>query len=191
MALTQLGQIAMMTTDLARFQGFPSFGDVRHRGVKQAQTCTGIAEDRGERLVDLMRDRSRKLPQRRNPRDACEVGLCLPQRALGLLGPDLGCDIGGYAAVAQERSVHVEHGLAAHGDIERRSVRACNPVPEVAKGLVRFERGEMSAPLLRLVFTICGELPTSRANESPGNRPIWRLSRKMGERVAYEEIKLN
>src|SRR6202035_971509 len=41
----------------------------------------------------------------------------------------------------------------------------------------------MDAPLLRLVFAICSELPAVRANELLGNAPVWRLSGNAGEAV--------
>src|SRR5438552_14471562 len=81
-------------------------------------------------LVDLVRNRGGKLAQCRDARNMRELGLCLSQRLLRLRAAHLGGEIGSDAAVAEELSVDVEHGLAAHGDVYRQTVRARPPVPE-------------------------------------------------------------
>jgi hypothetical protein len=97
-----------------------------------------------------------------------ELGLCLSQRLLRLRAAHLGGEIGSDAAVAKELSVDVEHGLAAHRDVYRRTVRAYSPVPETAERLVRFHRGYVGAPLLRLLLAVYSQIPAPHPDELRG-----------------------
>jgi hypothetical protein len=52
---------------------------------EQDDARIGVVEDRGERLIDLVRDRRGELAERRDARRVGERGLCLPQRLVGAI----------------------------------------------------------------------------------------------------------
>jgi hypothetical protein len=53
--------------------------------VEPTQTRVGVGDDRRNRLIDLVRDRGRHLPQQHDPVETCELALGLLQSLLGTL----------------------------------------------------------------------------------------------------------
>ena len=90
------------------------------------------------------------------------------ERLLGLFGAHRRRDVGGDATVAAEAAVRVEHGPAARGHVDRRSIGGRSPVDEAAKRLVCFERRDVSAPLLGLLRDVGGEIPSHRPDPAGG-----------------------
>src|ERR1700757_2616827 len=72
-----------MSVSADHFGRIPRFLQVI--SCKPAQRSAGVIHNRGERLIDLMRDRGRHLSQGCNPRDMRKLSLCLAQGLLGAL----------------------------------------------------------------------------------------------------------
>src|SRR5438034_455413 len=78
-----------------------------------APTSTRVGDHRGERLVNLVRDRSGYLAERRDAADMGEFRPCLLQRFFGLAGAHRRGDVAGGAAVTLEDAVRIEYWLGA------------------------------------------------------------------------------
>src|SRR5258706_13506424 len=76
--------------------------------------------------------------------------------------------VGGGAPITEETSLLIKIGFAAYGNVEHRTVPAGGPVPEVVKWLVRLEGRDVTAPLLRLLLEVGGEIPSRRADPERG-----------------------
>ena len=60
-------------------RGFACFGEVRRLSGEPAQDGVGVGHDRGERLVDLVRDGRRQLAHHRQARHPGQLGLGFAQ----------------------------------------------------------------------------------------------------------------
>ena len=77
-----------------------------------------IGPDGRQRLVDLMGDGCRELPQRRHARDARKLGLRLMERLLDLVCVNRRGDVGGDTAVAEEATPRIKQGPPARGNVD-------------------------------------------------------------------------
>src|SRR5260370_16974909 len=105
---------------------------------------------------------------RRQPRHAGEFRLRLLQCFLCMLRANRRGYVGGGAPITEETSLRIKNGFAAYGNVEHRAVPAGGPVPEVVKWLVRLEGRDVTAPLLRLLLEVGGEIPSRRADPERG-----------------------
>ena len=94
-------------------QHFAQLGEIGLRHRQHAAARLGVGEDRGERLIDLMRDRARKLAQERDPHQMRELATLLLDLDLRTLERR---DVGKDAADAQELSGIVIARLRARID---------------------------------------------------------------------------
>jgi hypothetical protein len=76
--------------------------------------------------------------------------------------------VGGDAPITEETSLRIKNRFTACDNVEHRAVPAGGPVPEVLKWRVRLEGRDVTAPLLRLLLEVGGEIPSRRADWERG-----------------------
>src|SRR5260221_11514379 len=98
-----------------------------------------------------------------------------------------GC-VGGGAPITEETSLRIKNGFAAYGNVEHRAAPAGGPVPEVVKWLVRLEGRDVTAPLLRPLLEVGGEIPSRRAAAERGVVAYRRSEEHTSEQQVHRDL---
>src|SRR4029077_16091892 len=92
---------------------FPDFTQIWRSLGQEIQSCSGVVACGGDRLLDLVSERSRQYSHHDQAVEGSEVLLQLAQPLMLLLRTPDCCHIGAGAAIATEFSVDVKHRFTA------------------------------------------------------------------------------
>src|SRR3954447_6618045 len=104
---------------------------VRHVAREPAQAGAAIGDDGGERLIDLMRDRSRQLSQARDTSHMRELCPHIAQRLLSLICADRRGDIGSDAPITEKLAFCVKEWLSARSQVNRGTIAPYGAVHKI------------------------------------------------------------